>query len=64
MPLVVCWIGRGVSFRRTQGLSFQSANGVPNSHVKTLEALRRAFEEAGIEFIGSPDDAPGVRLRK
>ena len=37
--------------------------GVPASQVKTLDAIQRAFEQAGIEFIGSPNDAPGVRLR-
>ena len=37
--------------------------GVPASQVKTLDAIQRALEQAGIEFIGSPNDAPGVRLR-
>ena len=45
-------------------LRLESAEGIPNSHVKTLEALKLAFESAGIEFIGSPTDGPGVRLRK
>jgi hypothetical protein len=26
--------------------------------------LRRAFEAAGVEFIGTPEDGPGVRLWK
>ncbi len=43
-------------------LRLESANGIPNSHVKTLEALKKAFEDAGVEFIGTPDDRPGVRL--
>lgn len=25
-------------------------------------AIQEAFESAGIEFIGSPDDRPGVRF--
>jgi hypothetical protein len=37
--------------------------GVPAGNVKTLVAIQQALEDAGIEFIGSPDDAPGVRLR-
>ena len=37
--------------------------GIPASQVKTLDAIQQAFEQAGIEFIGSPNDAPGVRLR-
>ena len=38
-------------------------DGVPASNVKTLVAIQQALEGAGIEFIGSPDDSPGVRLR-
>jgi len=28
----------------------------------TIEALRRAFEDAGVEFIPEDDKGPGVRL--
>ena len=37
--------------------------GVPSGQVRTIEALRVALEAAGVEFVGSPLDAPGVRLR-
>jgi hypothetical protein len=37
--------------------------GVPAGNVRTLSAIQSALEGAGIEFIGSPEDAPGVRLR-
>jgi transcriptional regulator with XRE-family HTH domain len=53
---------------QASGLSFasmmrlESFNGIPSSNFKTLEAIRLAFERAGIEFIGSPEDGPGVRL--
>ena len=36
--------------------------GVPSGNVKTLLALKAALESAGIEFVGTPDDRPGVRL--
>jgi len=29
-----------------------------------LDAVQKALEKAGIEFIGTPDDRPGVRLKK
>jgi hypothetical protein len=42
----------------------ESFDDVPPSRTQSLIDLRRAFEEAGIEFIGSPGDGPGVRLWK
>ena len=41
----------------------EQSDGVPPSRSQTLMDLKRAFEEAGIEFIGKPDDGPGVRLK-
>lgn len=40
----------------------EQMDGVPLSRSQTLLDIQRAFEAAGVEFIGSPDDAPGVRL--
>jgi transcriptional regulator with XRE-family HTH domain len=37
-------------------------NGIPPSRSSSLVDLRKAFEAAGIEFIGGPGDGPGVRL--
>ena len=42
---------------------FELAEGVPAGNIKTLEAIELALEKAGIEFIGTPNDRPGVRLR-
>ena len=39
-------------------------DGVPSGNVKTLMAIKSALEAAGVEFIGAPEDAPGVRLRR
>ena len=62
------WTGKELAEKSGVGFStlmrLETEVGVPNAQAKTLEALRRALEDAGIEFIGSPDDAPGVRLRK
>ena len=38
------------------------AHGVPKTTVPNLEALKSALETAGIEFIGAPGDAPGIRI--
>lgn len=44
-------------------LRLESFEGIPSSNVKTLEALKKAFEEAGVEFTGTPDSQAGVRWR-
>lgn len=36
--------------------------GVPSGQVRTLIAIQQTLESAGVEFIGTPDDRPGVRL--
>ena len=41
---------------------FELMDGVPSGNARSVEAIRKALESLGIEFIGSPDDAPGVRL--
>jgi transcriptional regulator with XRE-family HTH domain len=50
--------GVGVAtIRRLEG-----SVGIPSSNARTLEQLRRCLELAGVEFIGSPEAGPGVRL--
>ena len=41
----------------------EQAEGVPSTKLQTILELKRAFEDAGVEFIGTPEDGPGVRLR-
>ncbi len=36
--------------------------GVPSGQVRTLLAIKEALELAGVEFIGTPTENPGVRL--
>ena len=45
-------------------MRIEATNGVPLGRVTTLLALKNALEAAGIEFVGSPDDRPGIRLGK
>jgi DNA-binding transcriptional regulator YiaG len=42
---------------------FESVAGVPSGQLRVLELLKKALEKAGVEFIGTPDDRPGVRLK-
>lgn len=42
---------------------FETVEGIPSGQVMVLEAIQNTLEEAGIEFIGTPDDRPGVRLK-
>ena len=52
----------GVAY--TTIVRLESSSGVPSGQVKTLDSAQKALEQAGIEFIGTPDDGPGVRLKK
>ena len=41
----------------------EAVNGIPPAHARTLDQISRALSEAGIEFVGTPDDRPGVRIK-
>jgi hypothetical protein len=41
----------------------EAADGVPSGRSTTLLGVQTALEAAGIEFIGSPMDGPGIRIR-
>jgi transcriptional regulator with XRE-family HTH domain len=43
---------------------YEAVSGVPKSRKGHINVLRADFESAGIEFIGGPDDAPGIRIHK
>ena len=40
----------------------EMAHGLPNSNISTLAKLKVSLESAGIEFIGTPEDGPGIRI--
>ena len=42
----------------------EAQNGLPNATTANLKIIRLTLEAAGVEFIGSADDGPGVRLWK
>lgn len=41
---------------------YEASKMVPKSRKGHLLLLRDFFENAGIEFIGTPDDRPGIRI--
>jgi len=43
-------------------MRMEAAAGVPSSTKANLQAIKTALETAGIEFIGTPDDRPGIRI--
>ncbi len=40
----------------------EATSGVPTSTRANLNAIKNALEAAGIEFIGTPDNRPGIRI--
>ena len=65
---LISWTARQLAEKSGIGFStlirLESEEGIPSSHVKTLEAIKRAIEDAGIEFIGTPETGAGVRWKK
>ena len=43
---------------------FEEVDGVPPGRLSTMMEVKTALEAAGIEFVGSPDDRPGIRVGK
>ena len=42
----------------------EGAAGIPNATAANLKLIKQTLEQAGVEFIGSADVGPGVRLWK
>lgn len=40
----------------------EAIDAVPESKLKTISQIKLSLEAAGIEFIGAPDDGPGIRI--
>ncbi len=64
---ILKWSGKVLSKKSGVGFStlmrLESEELVPSAHVRTLEAIKKAFEAAGIEFVGSPEEGAGVRWK-
>ena len=61
------WSGKDLAEKTGLGFStlmrLEVLDGVPSAQTKTLEAIQKAFEAAGLEFIGSPESGAGVRWK-
>ena len=42
---------------------FESVAGVPSGQMRVIELIKISLQDAGVEFVGTPDDRPGVRLK-
>lgn len=42
---------------------YEAAEGIPPSRKGHLATLRQFYESRGIEFIGSAEDRPGIRIK-
>ena len=63
LGLTVAELAKTAGIGFTTMVRLESAEGIPAGNVKTLTSVKSVIEKAGIEFIGSPDDRPGVRLK-
>ena len=43
---------------------YELMTGVPSGNARSVEAIQQALEARGVEFVGTPEDRPGVRLNK
>lgn len=50
----------GVSLRTVQRLEL--IDGPLSGRYSTISAMKSALEAAGVEFVGTPDDRPGIRM--
>ncbi len=62
------WSGKDLADKTGLGFStlmrLEVLEGVPSAQAKTLEIIQKTFEEAGIEFIGTPESQAGVRWKR
>ena len=61
------WSGEDLADKSGVSLStirrVEAAESIPEGqNLKTLFAIKVALEGGGVEFIGTPEDRPGVRL--
>ena len=43
-------------------IRMEACGGIPTSTTANIRSIKTTLEAAGIEFIGTPDERPGVRI--
>ena len=38
-------------------------NGIPSGQTRILDSIQKTLEQGGVQFIGTPEHQPGVRLK-
>ena len=64
---IIRWSGEDLAQASGVSLSsirrIEATSGIPKAqNMRTLLAIKAALEAAGVEFVGTADDNPGVRL--
>jgi len=40
----------------------EAVDGISNTTIRTMQLIQHTLEQADIEFIGTPEDRPGIRI--
>jgi transcriptional regulator with XRE-family HTH domain len=63
---LINWSARELAVKSGVGVAtirrMELAEGIPSSNAQNLELVKRTLEMLGVEFIGTPEERPGVRL--
>ena len=54
--------GRRTKVNRKTIERLEQTDDFPVARILTIDSIQRTFEAAGIEFVGTPAEGPGVRL--
>ena len=57
-------LGKAAGIAARTVLRIEAEPEIPQTTTGTLSRVQAAFEAAGIEFIGSPNEGPGIRIHQ
>ena len=62
LNLSVAQLARMAGVGHATIVRYEAFSGTPKSRKDNLQRIQSVLEAAGIEFIGSPNDGPGIRI--